>query len=257
VVAPLRIFFDANRRLSAAVADLWPHQRESLETRYNVVAAEAVHRRPGQLVVDVGGGKSLRYSELIRPGDAYIVAVDISEEELSGNEEVNETRVADVTSHLPFETAEVDLLTSSSVLEHLPNVSGFLDEAARVLKDDAVMIHIFPGRYAAFALLNRVMPEDVKRWLLYRLYPQTVGVCGFPAFYDLCYPSGMEEACRARGFDVEVFVRYYGSADYFTVFFPLFLLFFLWELFVRTIGARDLAAQVLLVAHRRRAPEPA
>ena len=256
MVAPLRIFFDANRRLSTAVADLWPHQRESLEARYNVVAAEAVRRRPGQLVVDVGGGKALRYAELITPGEAHIVAVDISEEELRGNDQVNETRVADVTDRLPFEAGEVDVLTSSSVLEHLPNVGGFLDEAARVLKDDAVMVHIFPGRYAAFALLNRVLPEDVKRWLLYRLYPQTVGVCGFPAFYDLCYPSAMEKACRERGFEVELSVRYYGSADYFTVFFPLFLVFFVWELFVRTIRARDLAAQVLLVATRRPTKTP-
>ncbi len=245
-----RSFLDANRRVSTAVADLWPHQRRSLEARYNEDAAAAVLRRPGQLVVDVGGGKSLRYAGLLRPGEAHVVAVDISAEELAGNTEVAETRVADVTERLPFEDAEVDVLTSSSVLEHLPDVEAFLDEAARVLKPGGVMVHIFPGRYAAFAVLNRALPEGLKRWLLYRLYPQTVGVCGFPAFYDHCTPSAMEKACRERGFEVKTTVRYYGSADYFTVFFPLFLLFLTWEIAAWAVGARDLAAQVLLEARR-------
>lgn len=245
-----RAFLDLNRRVSTATANLWPHQRRSLEARYEEVAAEIVHRRGGQLVVDVGGGKSLRYAGLLRPGDAHIVAVDISAEELAENTEVAETRVADVSERLPFADGEVDVLTSSSVLEHLEDVPGFLDEAARVLKSGGVMVHIFPGRYAAFALLNRALPERIKRWLLYRLYPQTVGFCGFPAFYDHCTPSAIERACRERGFEVETTVRYYGSADYFRVFFPLFLVFLAWEILAWALRARDLAAQVLVVATR-------
>src|SRR5262249_6058955 len=136
------------------------------------------------------------------------------------------------------------------VLEHLSDVEGFLDEAARVLKPGAVMVHFLPARYAAFAVLNRFVPERVKQRVLYGLYPETEGVCGFPAYYDHCYASALERLCRHRGFDVTVTVRYYGSAPYFQVFFPLFALFLTWEVAAWALGVRDLAAQLLVEARR-------
>jgi len=249
-VSALSSFANVNRRLSEGLVSFWPHRLLKLEELYSVRAAEAVKRRPGQFVVDVGGGKSLRYARLIDGSDAHVVAVDISEEELAANTDVAETKVADVSKQLPFADAEVDVLTSSAVLEHLHDVPGFLDEAARVLKPGGVMVHFFPGRYAAFALLNRVVPERLKRQLMFRLYPETEGICGFPAYYDHCYASAIEKACRSRGFDVDVKVRYYGSAPYFQVFFPLFAVFLAFEVAAWALGLRDLASQVLVEAHR-------
>jgi SAM-dependent methyltransferase len=237
--------------MSLAVAGVWPRRPDGLESLYCTKAANAIHRRPGQLVADVGGGKALRYADYLVPGEAHIVAVDVSEEELVGNEQVAETRVADVSRHLPFADGEVDVLTSSSVLEHLPDLGGFLDEAARVVKPDGVMVHVFPSGYAPFAILNRVLPERVKRWALFRTYPESEGVCGFPAFYDKCHYSAFVRECERRGFRVEsATAGYYGSSAYFSIFFPLFVTCRLWEWSASTLGARNLASQLVVEARR-------
>ena len=88
------------------------------------------------------------------------------------------------------------MLTSSSVLEHLPNVGGFLDEAARVLKEYAVMIHIFPGRYASFAVLNRVLPEHVKRRMLFASTPRPKGFVASLRSTTIVTRAMVEECAR-------------------------------------------------------------
>lgn len=244
-------FLAANRRLSLTLAHLWPGGRQDVITHYRQAVAAAIRSRPGQVVADVGGGRSLDYRDHVERGAAHIVAVDVSAEELAENRDVDEKRVADVTRRLPFADDEVDLITSSSVLEHLPDVGGFLDEAARVLRPGGRMIHLFPSRYASFALLNRVLPERLKRRLLFTLYPNTEGLCGFPAHYDRCYYGAIVRECRRRGFAVEkVEVTYYGASDYYRVFFPAFLVSWIWELLAGAAGARNLAAAVLLQARR-------
>jgi len=251
-------FLELNTSLSVRFARIWPGGRHDVITRYKELVAESIGSRPGQLVVDVGGGRTLDYRTHVGRGAARIVAVDVSDEELQLNEDVDEKRVADVTRELPFADAEVDLITSSSVLEHLPNVLGFLDEAARVLRDDGTMIHLFPSRRTSYALLNRALPEALKRRLLFSAYPDTCGICGFPAHYDHCYYSAFTEACRERGFAIEsIEMTYYGSSDYYRIFFPVFIVSWCVELALATVGARDLAAALLVKARRLPRPQTA
>jgi len=247
----VQAFLAANRRLSLAAARLWPRRPDRLHLRYCQTVVQTINRRPDQLVADVGGGKTLSYAQYVTPGSAHIVAVDISETELSANESVAETRVADISRHLPFDDAEVDMLTSSSVLEHLPDLGGFLDEAARVVKPGGVMVHIFPSRLTPFATMNRALPERLKRWLLVRLFPETEGLCGFPAFYDRCYYAAFVSECERRGFRIEsVGTAYYGSSPYFVHLFPLFLALRLWEAGASALGARNLASTIMIEAQK-------
>jgi ubiquinone/menaquinone biosynthesis C-methylase UbiE len=241
----------ANARLSLGAKRVWPGEQYDVPARYRLLVAETINDAPGQIVVDVGGGRSLEYRLEVPREQARIIAVDVSAEELDQNEDVDERRVGDVSTRLPFDDAEVDLITSSSVLEHLRDVGGFLDEAARVLKDDGVMIHLFPSRYASFALVNRALPERVKRQLLFRVYPETEGRCGFEAHYDHCYFSAFVRECRKRGFEIDrVEPAYYGASDYYRVFFPLYLVSWLWELLASRMRARNLAAAMLVKARR-------
>jgi SAM-dependent methyltransferase len=250
-VSVFRGFLELNRRLSLALEGRFPHERFDTNVRYCQEVAEEIRRRPGQVVVDVGGGRALRYGDYLEDGEAHIIAVDISEDELSLNSQVAETRVADVTQTLPFGDGEIDLLTSSSVLEHLPDLGRFLDEAARVLKPDGMMIHILPCRYASFALLNLALPETFKSWLLARLYPETVGICGFRAYYDSCYDPALLLACKSRGLEVErVSFGYAGSSEYYAVFLPIFLISEVIELTTWLLRARQLATTMVIVARR-------
>jgi ubiquinone/menaquinone biosynthesis C-methylase UbiE len=250
-VGALRAFFDANRRLSQELVGRWPHERFDTNTRYCEDVARIVRERPGQLVVDIGGGRALRYADHLRPGEATVIAVDVSAEELKLNHQVAETRVADVVDGLPFADGEVDVLTSSSVLEHLPDIGRFLDEAARVLRPGGAMVHILPCRYATFAILNRMLPHRVKSWVLAHAYPETIGVCGFRAYYDRCYHKALVRACRERGFRVEsTSVGYCGSSEYYAILFPAALVSELIELATWLLRARDLGTTLVIVARR-------
>lgn len=46
---------------------------------------------------------------------------------------------------LPFPDSSFDVIFSSHVLEHIPNIEAFIEEMARVLKPGGVAIHILPS----------------------------------------------------------------------------------------------------------------
>ena len=48
---------------------------------------------------------------------------------------------------LPFEDQSFDIIFSSNVLEHIPDLDGALRECARVLKPDGKMVHVVPSHW--------------------------------------------------------------------------------------------------------------
>lgn len=53
--------------------------------------------------------------------------------------------VVDYDGHsIPCATGSMDIVFSSNVLEHVSEIDSFLDETARVMKDNGVAIHILP-----------------------------------------------------------------------------------------------------------------
>lgn len=248
----LRRLFDANRRLSRRLEDHLPQAREDLFDIYPKVVAERMNARPGQLVVDVGGGKSCPFAQYRRPElGTRIVAVDVADEEIRENGDVDETRVADIMRDLPFATGEVDMVVSRSVLEHLTDLEAFVAAAARVLKPGGAFIHLFPSRYALFALINRALPHRIARRVLYFLQPQVAGICGFPAFYDRTYDSAIRALLERHGFAVDEIRVSYHQSRYFDFFFPAFAASAAYEWGVRALRLRNLGAYVLVVARKR------
>ncbi len=171
---------------------------------------------------------------------------------MAGNTSVDEKRVADVVAQsLPFETGELDLIVSSSVLEHLQDLEAFVRESARVLRPGGGFIHVFPSRYALFAILNRLVPHRLKRGALHYAHPGTTDTQGFPAYYDRCYDSAISELLRRNGFEIEAArASYYGSSPYFSIFVPAFALFLASEMLAKATGRLDLCTTLLVVARR-------
>ena len=204
-------------------------------------------------MADIGAGLSLPYAKRRNPDDGVtIVGVDISEEDMASNESLDERRVADVVAGpLPFDDGELDLIVSSSVLEHLQDLEAFVAEAARVLRPGGGFIHVFPSRYASFAILNRLLPHALKRRLLHYVHPGTVGTQGFPAYYDRCYHSAYAALLRRYGFEVDrTRASYYGSAPYFSIFFPAYALVLGLEVLAKATGNLDLCTTLLVSARK-------
>lgn len=243
----LRAFVRWNRRVSHALP--MPHTRD-FHTEYERVVRDAIQASAPRVVADVGGGRRCPFAAG-RPPGTRIVAVDVSEAELRGNTDVDEIRVADATQRLPFADASVDLVTSRSVLEHLPDLGAFFAEAARVLRPGGEMIHTFPCRFAPFALLNRALPSSITRRALDAfLEDGTAGYHGFPASYDRCYPDAVTRLLAANGFAVgELRLSFYQS-EYFAFFVPAYVASCAYELAARGLGARNLCAYMLLTARK-------
>jgi ubiquinone/menaquinone biosynthesis C-methylase UbiE len=248
---PLAWFLRVNHRLSDALEVHLPQARTNVQRQYELVVGEYMNARPKQLVVDAGGGKQCWFAKYRDPGAAArIVAVDIDPAEMELNEDVDEKRLSDASKHLPFRDAEVDIVASRSMLEHLPNIEGFVQEAYRVLKPGGYTIHVFPSKYAPFSLLNRLLPTSVASRVVNVLIPGSRGTLGFPAFYDRTYAGGVRHVLERAGFEiVDVRVGYY-QAEYFSFFFPLYVLNTAYELLVWRLGTLNLAAAVLVIARK-------
>jgi SAM-dependent methyltransferase len=240
-----------NKRMSKSVAPVWRHTRFNIFEAYDeIVAAYAGRAGDRPVIADVGAGNRCPYRMYLSEGDRVrIVGVDVSTEAMRENPDLDERRVADVVVDLPFADGEVDLLVSRSVLEHLSDVEAFVRHSARVLRPGAHSIHVFPSRYAHFALINRLIPNAWTKRVMRYVYPKNVS--GFPAFYDRCYYTAMREVFDRNGFDVvEARISYYAS-DYYTFFFPLFVVSMLYEIVIWSLNAKNLGATVLIVARKR------
>jgi SAM-dependent methyltransferase len=229
-----------------------PQAQSDIHTVYESRVATYLSGLPaGAKVVDVGGGRKCDVAKYRSPRSGIqLIAVDISAEELEHNTDVDETRVADVIKDLPFADDEVDLMVSRSVLEHLQNSEAFIANSARALKRGGYAIHVFPSRYAPFAMVNRLLPTSISKRLLHILIPGSEGRLGFRAYYDRTYVSEMRRILERNNFQIiDIEVSYY-QAGYFNFFVPFFALNALYELIVYALGLENLAASVLVVARK-------
>lgn len=247
----LAAFVRRNRRRSKRIERRLPHATPRLHDRYAATVARHLNARRGQTVIDLGAGRSCHFASLRRPDvGGAIIGVDVSAEQLRANDDLDAKVLVAPGAPLPFGDGTADLFVSRSALEHIDGVASVLAEAHRVLRPGGHTIHVFPSKLAPFAIINRVLPRRVARRLLRTLVPGSDQRLGFRAYYDHCTAAAMEQLLRRSGFEVvETQVSYYQS-HYFGFFVPLFLLSAGYELVVRALGLRRLAATVLIVARR-------
>lgn len=244
-------FVRANQRLSARARAALVRHPEDLAQRYlDRITAFLTESRP-QVVVDVGGGRSCLFAAC-RPEDAgtRIVAVDAAADELALNDDVDETIVADASAGLPFPDESVDLVVSRVTLEHLADVGHFVRETERVLRPGGRCVHLFAGRNAPYALVNRMLPPALASRLIHLLVPGSEGRLGFRAYYDRCSPHAIEGLLRGSGFEEVTVEVGYEQAFYFDFFLPLYVLAALYDAAVRRLGLRNLGALVLVSARK-------
>lgn len=248
----VRWFFRVNEEMSRSIAAHWGHTAYNPFRDYSGLVAEEMRRPDVTRMADIGAGTQVIYAQRRTDDGVHLIGVDISAEDMAQNTSLDERRVSDVvSSDLPFEAGELDLIVSASVLEHLQDVGVFVEHAARVLRPGGAFIHVFPSRYAFFSILNRALPHRLKRSLLHFTDPETVGTQGFPAYYDRCHHSAFVSLLKDNGFEVElVRASYYGSAPYFSVFVPAFVVVLAVEMLAKLTGRLDLCTTLLVAARK-------
>jgi len=248
-------FIAANKRLSKATEDrLPPMFKRHIQTLYNHQVAELLNRRPGQVVLDLGGGKECPFLRFVDTPRAHlIIAVDLSEEELRRNRRLEHKIVADAAAYgFPFRDGSADVVVSRAVVEHIRDNAAFFSNCARVLRPGGNMVHAFPGRFAPFALLNRALPNRLTRRLIGHLHPEwrEEDNYGFLAFYNRCYFSAIQDLLDRNEFKDVRFDFFYYQSLYFNFFFPLFILMLVYDLIVSVLRIRNVASGIVVTAER-------
>lgn len=164
-------------------------------------------------VADVGGGK-----KPYLPDYPDSIGIDIDAEELAQGA-YTERLVADITKD---DLPEVDTVICRFTLEHVRDAEAAIANLVGMLRPGGHGYISAPCRYALFARLNRVLPEDLKRRVMHALYPGKQGD-GFPAYYDKASPAEYSQLIEKHGGTVVEIRRSYFSG-YFTFFTPLHLL---------------------------------
>lgn len=95
---------------------------------------------PGMRILEIGGGTGYQASLIARLGGA-VDSIDVAPP--SSTETYFPVRMYDGRT-LPFDDACFDVVFSSNVLEHIPDLQKTLSEIHRVMKPSGLAIHILP-----------------------------------------------------------------------------------------------------------------
>ena len=191
-------------------------------------AISHLRTHPNPVVYDVGGGKNPYLSlELKRQLNATVVGLDISQTELDAAPPgvYDQTVCADLTLYQGRQDA--DFVICQTLLEHVRDVNKAFEALAGILKPGGVLLVFVPSRNAIFARLNLLLPEKLKRLLLFAIFPQTKRDQGFPSYYDRCTPAAFKKLAQEQTL-VVIDCRLYYCSMYFSFFAPLHILWRTW-----------------------------
>jgi SAM-dependent methyltransferase len=177
----------------------------------------------------------------------HYAGLDISAEELalappgSYDEKIvsaAEQRVSDLVGRF-------DLIVSWGVLEHIRDLPPAATNFRAYLKPGGTFVAFLAGRYAAFAVANRMIPWWLGRRLVARLTRREVDIV-FRAYYDHCDLRGLQAAFS--GWDELEVVPLWGGAGYFERIPGMFGLYIRYEDFASSHGWNRLATHYVVTA---------
>jgi 2-polyprenyl-6-hydroxyphenyl methylase/3-demethylubiquinone-9 3-methyltransferase len=209
------------------------------------------HIGAGQTVYDIGGGKHpLIPARVKEERRLRVIGVDIDAGELrqAPPGAYDDIICADICSHVG--AGDGDLLICQALLEHVPDTQAAFRAMASMLRPGGKALLFVPSRNALFARLNLLLPEELKKKILYSVFPQTAKQQGFKSYYDACTPRGFRALAARSGFEVRETQLFYQSA-YFTFFFPLHALWRCWVLLFHLVDRVQSAETFAMVLEKR------
>lgn len=245
-VVMLRAFVRVNRAIASSMTPTHFHET-NVFSMFTKIVTLVIAQPQTQRVLDAGAGASwFLPDDYKRRFGLTLVGLDLDPDELALNRALDERVVCDVAD-MPIPSASIDAVTAYSGVEHFPDNEGFLRECFRVLRPGGRVVAQFPNRYAPFAILNRMLPEGLKRRLLHHLVPGSDGVLGFRAYYDRTNYSAFRRLAERTGFEVEYHHPGFFSSSYFGFFVPLYALSLALDLIRFSTGWKDAASYNLFV----------
>jgi len=248
----IRWFININTWLCDKIENLLPTKfTRSLLHLHELTAARIMSERPAQMIVDIGGGHLCPFAEHARNDpDTKVLSVDILHSQLLNNAVADYRVAADVCQGIPLANESCDIMVTRSVIEHLNDNESFIQDSMRVLKENGYCIHVFPCKFAPFAIFNQIIPNKIAQRMLNYIFPQWKEEVGFKAYYNKTYYPAFINLLKKSGFKIEeLHIRYYQSI-YYKFFLPLYLIFLVYDLTLWILRIKPLCCQMLIVANK-------
>lgn len=245
-------FVGYNQRLSNWFDRLFVPQRfsvDGLKDYRDNLAPKMLKSR--QRVYDVGGGKTPFVSVKTKQRlQLIITGLDIDASELTKAPRgiYDHIIVGDVAAFDPQKPA-ADLVICQAVLEHVRNVDEAIKNISAVLKSGGQAALFIPSRNGLFARLNMILPERLKRFVLFKIFPETKHAQGFPAYYNRCTPKAIKHLCEEAGLSISHEEAYF-YVSYFSFFFPLHLCWRLYQLLAYPIARNQCCEAFTIIAYK-------
>lgn len=247
----LRSFVNANIKLSKLFDKQFLPSSFRIDGNKDFIFKMApLYLSRGIKIYDVGGGKQpfLNATKKTELG-LTIVGIDISQQELDRApiDAYDTTICADISN--VHGSADGDLVICQAVLEHVQDTEGAIKSIASLLKPGGKALIFVPSRNAVFAQLNILLPEKIKRKILYSVYPSARAAQGFPSFYCRCTPNDFIAIGKRNGL-TEVESRYYYISSYFSFLFPFYLIWRIWIVLFKVVAGHQAAETFSMVLEK-------
>ena len=245
-----RALIDLNIRISRRL-DAQNMSEYGAHVEYLRLAALLFSAPDVRKVLDVASGSHWHFPQHYKTAYGLaITGIDIDEDALKCNSYLDQSIVADACRIGRFGQGDFDLITCYSGIEHFHDVEQFLANAYASLRDGGALLAQFPSSLAPFAILNRMLPQGIKKSILDKFMPSKADEIGYPAVYDKCKYSDFKQAAERCGFQVEYYMPTYMSSGYFYPFFPAFILSQALDYVRLLFGSRNIASYNLFVLRR-------
>lgn len=249
-MSAISAFVNANRRLCKAITPRHIHEA-NVFGMYRKIGTMMLSHPKVRRVADIGAGRSWQFPRHYK--DWYgitLIGVDIDADEMKGNAAIDQTVVCDVSEDIPLEPASLDLVMIHSGVEHFSDNQRFLANVHAALRPGGVALMQFPGRFAPFALANRLLPGRASRRLLDKTQGDGAKELGFRAYYDRTHYSAFLQMSTTAGFEPLYYLPGYFSSNYCEFLLPLFLVHYAYDVLRYAIGVRNLASYNLWVLRK-------
>jgi SAM-dependent methyltransferase len=205
--------------------------------------------RPGIAVLDVGAGRRPTIAPGARPADVEYVGMDVSADELerSTPDSYDEKVVADASQLVPELVDRFDLIVAWQVLEHFRDLPAAADAFHSYAREGGWFVACLSGRYASFAIANRLLPNRFGRPLVARVMRRPIDEV-FEAHYDHCDDRGLRSSFSRWG-ELQVLPLWRG-ADYFERFHWIRSLYIGYEDWAIRRGYAKLATHYVVAARK-------
>lgn len=249
---PVRAFINLNKKCYSYIAQIFPNTNFSVYNYYHEQVKNNLAEN--QVILDVGGGKKCSFAMDARKFTGIkLIGLDVSQEELDYNHDLDKKIVFDIASgeRVPLDDSSVDMITSSSVLEHLEILENALREIYRILKPGGEFISVIPCKFALFAIINQILPNWLARKILFSIMPESKGICGFKAYYDSCYYPALQKLLTKCGFSPAKFAFQYNQSHYFAFFLPFAFISLIWDCLMYLFHVKPLASYLCFITCKK------